>query len=93
MHPLPDRWTFNGNLDKPTFSPSFRHTWGGHSGLTSPQMGTDPKYRFCHYIVTDGRVAYCGDSTHALAGQTIDMPDLPPIYQDGPDCKWSDGAE
>jgi hypothetical protein len=25
MHPLPDGWTFDGNLERPTFSPSFKH--------------------------------------------------------------------
>lgn len=94
MHPLPDGWTFvNRDLEKPTFTPSFRHTWGGHTGASRPQPGTDPKYACCHYIVTDGKVAYCGDCTHAMAGQTIDMPPLPPAYQDDPDCKWSDGGD
>lgn len=80
MHPLPDDWEFDGNLDSPTFKPSFRHDWSGSR-----------RQKICHYIVTAGRVAYCSDSTHALAGQTIDMPDLPPAYRDGPDCTWSDG--
>lgn len=26
VHVLPDRWTFNGDLDSPTFTPSFRHS-------------------------------------------------------------------
>lgn len=66
LHRLPSEgWTFNGDLDKPTFAPSFKHSWGA------------PANKVCHYIVTDGRIFYCGDSTHALAGQTIDFPDLP----------------
>ena len=63
MHPLPDGWTFDGNLEAPTFSPSFKHTW---------QNG-----RVCHYILTAGMLNYCGDSTHALAGQSIPLPVLP----------------
>lgn len=62
MHPLPDRWTFDGNLESPTFNPSFKHDW--HGGC-------------CHYVVTTGQVAYCGDCTHGMANQTIPMPDLP----------------
>lgn len=89
MHPLPDGWTFNGNIEKPTFTPSFRHEWNQHGGA----LGLNPEHRRCHYIVTDGKVAYCSDSTHAMAGQTIDMPDLPLMYQDGQECKWSDGGE
>lgn len=70
LHPLPDGWSFDGNVHQPTFSPSFKHDWG-----KSPPM-------ICHYIVTAGKVNYCGDCTHALAGQTIDMPDLPEEYRD-----------
>lgn len=47
------------------------------------EPGDTPIMWCCHYIVTGGRVAYCGDSTHAMAGKTIDMPDLPPFLRDG----------
>jgi|SRR5271165_7119570 len=70
-HPLPfedGRWSFNGNFKAPTFTPSFKHDWGNG--------------KCCHYIVTDGQIAYCGDCTHALAGQTIPMPDLPSHMRD-----------
>lgn len=64
MHPLPDSgWTFSGNTDSPTFSPSFKHTWGEN--------------KVCHYILTDGVLQFCGDSNHELAGQSIPLPDLP----------------
>lgn len=74
MHPLPDDWEFDGDLERPTFKPSFRHTWGVRESTL----------RTCHYVVTAGRVAYCDDSTHGLAGQTIDMPELPEAYRDDP---------
>jgi hypothetical protein len=32
MHPLPDSWTFNGDVDKPTFSPSFKQTFVHRTG-------------------------------------------------------------
>jgi hypothetical protein len=83
LHPLPDGWTFNGNVDQPTFSPSFRH-WGNRfSSYDERGVGVgEPIPWVCHYFVTDGKVAYCSDSTHKLAGQTIDMPDLPPHLRD-----------
>lgn len=28
IHWLPKSWTFNGNVDRPTFRPSFKHTGG-----------------------------------------------------------------
>lgn len=89
MHPLPDRWTFDGNLESPTFSPSFRHTgkqttkvngeWTGEWVRDANGNAVD---WCCHYIVTAGQVAYCGDCTHAMAGQTIPMPPLPSFMRD-----------
>lgn len=79
LHPLPDGWKFDGNRDKPTFSPSFKHDWNWGPLAEPPKR---PGHNVCHYIVTAGRVAYCGDCTHSMAGQTIDMPDLPELYRD-----------
>lgn len=70
-HPLPYKrggWKFDGNLESPTFAPSFKHDLGGG--------------KVCHYIVTAGQVAFCSDCTHSLAGRTIPMPDLPPHLRD-----------
>lgn len=55
------RWTFNGNFESPTFSPSLL--------ITIP---SDPNYR-CHLFVRDGKIKYCSDSNHEFAGQTINM--------------------
>ena len=52
-------WAFNGNLESPTFSPSVKHSW--------------PSGKQCHYFINDGRIDFCGDSTHALAGQTVPL--------------------
>lgn len=30
----------------------------------------------CHYFITDGKIRFCKDSKHALAGKTVDMTDL-----------------
>lgn len=64
------RWTFDGNAESPTFSPSV-------SVLLRPSMGADRPERRCHYFIRAGRIEFCADSTHALAGQTVDLPDLP----------------
>lgn len=83
-HRLPDSWTFDGNLEKPTFRPSFKHEgrkriwkdgkWTGEwerdaSGNTVPFI--------CHYILTAGTLNFCSDSTHGLAGKSVPLPDLP----------------
>jgi len=63
-HAPNERWTYNGDPDRPTFTPSILVT-GGSRGLV------------CHSFVTDGRIQFLGDCTHALAGETVDLPDVP----------------
>lgn len=60
-------WKFNGDADKPTFTPSLLNTW------TKPNSGEVIKV--CHLFVTDGKIQYLADCTHKLAGQTIEMPE------------------
>ena len=54
-------WEFNGNEVRPTFTPSLL------------VYGCTPNDGNCHLFVTDGQIAYCSDSAHALAGQTVPM--------------------
>ena len=56
-------WDWNNNAERPTFSPSIKHDWG--------------QGKVCHYFVREGRIQYCSDSTHDLAGQTVELPDVP----------------
>ncbi|MFZ3182555.1 MAG: DUF6527 family protein [Pseudomonas sp.] len=60
------RWVWNGNAEKPTFTPSIlvRYPWG-------PEQAE----QVCHSFVTDGRIQFLSDCTHALAGQTVELPD------------------
>lgn len=58
-------WSFNFDYDRPTLQPSLRISW--REGDAE---------RVCHAIVTDGEIAYQADSTHALAGQTVLLPEL-----------------
>lgn len=88
-------WGFNGNVDRPTFTPSVLVT-GGHyvsshkSGdkcwctyaVEHPKRPVPFKCKRCHTFITDGQVQFLGDCTHPLAGQTLPLPDLPPQYQD-----------
>jgi hypothetical protein len=58
-HYVDDRWMFNGNYEKPTFTPSI------HVGkLTSDS---------CHFFVRDGMIEYLPDCHHALAGTKVPM--------------------
>jgi hypothetical protein len=75
-------WTFNGNMAAPSFKPSMLVTSGhyieGHTGRCWCDVNReDPnrKHGFrcvrCHSFVTDGRIQYLDDTSHALRGQTV----------------------
>lgn len=77
-HALPDTWTFNGNLDRPTFTPSFLHTNHHFPSYTVEGIGIGEKFKqVCHYVLTDGVLNFCGDSHHHLKNQSVPLPDLP----------------
>ena len=65
-HGFDSRWTFNGNVDNPTFFPSFL-TWHEH--------GDPPQTHRCHSFLTDGHWVYLDDCTHALKGQRVEVPE------------------
>lgn len=83
------RWGYNGNPERPTFTPSVliytsRPTEAGKQMVRAWQaagsVGAPPKipmeqFTLCHSFVTDGRIQFLGDCAHALAGQTVDLPD------------------
>ena len=66
------RWMFNGNLDKPTFTPSVRC-------FTTEENGT--QRTICHYFITNGEIVFCGDNPHALNGKTVALPDYPVSWE------------
>lgn len=84
MHKLPDGWQFDGSLEHPTFTPSFKHSgkqitvengkWAG--GWVRGADGNALDW-CCHYILTAGVLNYCGDCTHAMAGQAVPLPPIP----------------
>ena len=62
-HPAQVVWGWNGDGDKPTFTPSVLVRSGRGANV-------------CHSYVTDGRIRFLSDCTHELAGQTVDLPDV-----------------
>ncbi len=82
-------WAFNGDGDKPTFSPSVL-VRGGHYlsehkpgdgcwctfNKKNPDRAPDFKCERCHSFVRDGAIQFLDDCSHALAGQTVDLPDF-----------------
>lgn len=85
-HPV---WSYNGDPNKPTFRPSLLVTtghyvterankdlcWCTYNAEHSDDPG--PACVRCHSWITDGKIQFLEDSTHALAGQTVDIPPFP----------------
>ncbi len=80
-------WTWDGNEDAPTISPSILVTSGHHApGWTGPNCwctynaahADDPSgfaCERCHSFVREGNIQFLADSTHALSGQTVPVPE------------------
>lgn len=80
------RWGFNGDLERPTFTPSVLTRSGhyagahGHGGgcwcTWEREEGAPPPFAcgVCHSFVRHGQVQFLADCTHAMAGQTVDLP-------------------
>ncbi len=60
------RWTFDGDVEKPSFHPSINYSRGLQEGGTHR----------CHYWLKRGVIQFLPDSTHALAGRVVDLPNL-----------------
>lgn len=75
--PHPQCWGFSGDLIRPTLSPSVKcawHTWDPPATAENLNPGPQRKVdHCCHFFVTNGRIAYLTDCTHALRGRTVDM--------------------
>ena len=70
-------WGFNNDYDKPTFTPSYL-TWADPNPKAEPEHDPDGKYRNgfrCHSFINDGMIQYLDDCTHALANQTVVLPE------------------
>jgi hypothetical protein len=79
------QWTWNGDVDRPTFSPSVLVTWTtavppattleNSEQIRRGEIVQQEVPQVCHSFVTDGRIQYLSDCTHAMAGQTIELAD------------------
>lgn len=82
-------WSFNGNPDRPTFTPSMlersghyipEHKAGESCWCTWNREHPDDPAPFtcyvCHSFVTDGRIQFLSDCTHSLAGRAVDLPEV-----------------
>lgn len=84
------RWQFNGDLEKPTFTPSLLvrsgHYIPDHKGdcwctynEKAKAEGREPadfSCSLCHLFVEKGQIQYLNDCTHELRGKTVPMEEL-----------------
>lgn len=69
-------WSFNGDLERPVFGPSILSHWDEFQG-----EGVPKKQHVCHSFVgcngaQPGQITFLGDCTHALANQTVELPEV-----------------
>jgi hypothetical protein len=78
-------WTWNGDVHRPTFSPSILVRYSHHVPPVTPENMEEwrrapwPQTKVedvCHSFVTDGQIQFLSDCTHKLAGQTVPLPDV-----------------
>ena len=58
-------WTWNGDVDKPTVTPSLH--------VFYPRSGQTPQKTLCHLFITEGKLRFLGDCDHELKGQVVPM--------------------
>ncbi len=77
----PGAWGYKGDAERPVLTPSVLVTWSEPSD--TPELAADERHdiaKRCHSFVgcngaQPGQIVYLSDSTHALAGQVVDLPD------------------
>jgi hypothetical protein len=69
------QWNFNGDLEKPTFTPSMleRSGYFVDSNLKGDEEWLKANSYQCHFVITDGNIYFCDDCSHDLKGQTIEL--------------------
>lgn len=82
-------WSFDGNYDAPTFAPSVDVRSGHYARwhksdeecwcTYNAKHPEDANFhcQHCHTFVRGGMIQFLDDCSHALAGQTVPMPDYP----------------
>lgn len=87
-HLFDNRWTFNGDMENPTFRASMLVSCGHYSSnykedgcwctynKEHPDKPSPFKCSRCHSFVTDGKIEFLSDCTHEFAGQTLMLEDI-----------------
>lgn len=68
-------WQWNGSEDRPTLSPSVKHTIPQYRDGGGTQEPTRTDF-ICHYHIVNGRIEYQADCSHDFAGAHVDLDEL-----------------
>ena len=63
------KWGWDGDFVNPTFTPSI--------AVHMPWLDTANRKYICHSFIRAGKWEFLSDCAHDLAGQTVDMVDIP----------------
>lgn len=90
-----DAWRWDGDAERPTFSPSVLMTSGHYLSdhkpgspcwctynAEHPDKPAPFKCTVCHSFVRAGKIQFLNDCSHGLAGRTVDLPELPDHLRD-----------
>ena len=82
-------WGFNGDVDRPTFSPSLLcqglmypsgNQFPNEDEINRMKAGENLRSlmtpRVCHSFIREGKMQFLSDCTHKFAGQTVELPDM-----------------
>lgn len=77
MHRIPTDgsrgWSWNGDFENPTISPSISVTW--------PHRGSGTITKKCHFFIKNGKIDFCGDCTHDMNNKKgVEMIEEKPKY-------------
>lgn len=67
LHALNTTWSFNGDLEKPTVSPSV---------LVRGWLNENYPNGICHSFIKDGQIQFLSDCSHELKNTTVDLPNI-----------------
>jgi hypothetical protein len=77
------KWLFNGDMNKPTFSPSLHVKTGKYANPSIVEGKSEKELEYieefssiCHSFIREGMIEFLGDCTHKLAGQTVELLDI-----------------
>lgn len=82
IHTNENGWVWNGDVDKPTITPSIKvegGQWKPEDSFYKPQHSRVPAggKTICHSFITDGTIDFLNDCTHDKRNTNMYLPEWP----------------